>query len=56
MKRAYRLIMLLFCLLCIKLSPVFSGDWVSFNQGWKFTKGNPENVKAVNFDDHQRCG
>jgi len=29
----------------------FAGDWVTFNQGWKFTKGNPTNASAISFDD-----
>lgn len=29
----------------------FSGNWVDFNKGWKFTKGNPANASAASFDD-----
>jgi beta-galactosidase len=27
------------------------GKWLNFNEGWKFTKGSPENVQATGFND-----
>jgi len=30
---------------------VYSGNWISFNKCWKFTKGNPANANDVSFDD-----
>lgn len=29
----------------------FAADWVNFNKGWKFTKGNPANANAIDFND-----
>lgn len=50
MKNIYK-ILLATLLVCVAAPQVFSGDWMNFNKGWKFTKGNPENAEAVNFDD-----
>jgi len=50
MKKNYKIFLLTSCLISILWSPVFSGNWVNFNKGWKFTKGNPENAKEVSFD------
>jgi len=30
---------------------VHAGEWIPLNEDWKFTKGNPENAQAINFDD-----
>ena len=27
-------------------------NWINFNENWKFTKGNPANAEAVDFDDN----
>ncbi len=36
---------------CLATGYAFSGQWVNFNKGWKFVKGNPENAQSLNFDD-----
>jgi beta-galactosidase len=51
MKRLFRILMLTVVAVCITAPPAFSGSWVNFNKGWKFTKGNPENAQAVSIDD-----
>jgi len=50
MEKNIGIFILTFCVIGIISTPVFSGDWINFNKGWKFTKGNPENAKAVTFD------
>jgi beta-galactosidase len=32
---------------------VHAGEWVSMNESWKFTKGNPLGAEATDFDDSQ---
>lgn len=51
MNRTYRTLLLASMLLFFSATSAFSGDWVSFDKGWKFTKGNPDNAQSVNFDD-----
>jgi len=51
MNRLYKVIILTVLSVCITEPKVFSADWENFNKSWKFTKGNPENAKGVNFDD-----
>jgi len=51
MKRQLRFFILSALALFMTASGVFAGDWTDFNKGWKFTKGNPDNAAAVNFDD-----
>jgi beta-galactosidase len=50
MKKLFR-ILLVIVFTAITTTQVFSGNWLNFNQGWKFIKGNPQNAQAVNFDD-----
>jgi beta-galactosidase len=45
---------LLFTLLFVctaQLSHAGTRNWINFNDNWHFTKGNPENAQALNFDD-----
>ena len=51
MNRLCKVIILTVLSVCITAPEVLSADWENFNKSWKFTKGNPENAKAVNFDD-----
>jgi beta-galactosidase len=44
------LIFLLF-LSAAQLSQAGTRNWINFNDNWRFTKGNPENAQAINFDD-----
>lgn len=51
MKQLIAIILFIFILTSINVHHVFSGDWINFNKGWKFTKGHPVNANDVNFDD-----
>jgi beta-galactosidase len=51
MIRFYKVLILAILSVCLTGPEVFSGDWVNFNKMWKFTKGNPENAQAVDFND-----
>jgi beta-galactosidase len=48
MKRATLLIILSLALFSAQAQ---SRNWVTMNEDWKFTKGNPADAEAVNFDD-----
>ena len=48
MKRATLLIILSLALFSAQAQ---SRNWVNMNEDWKFTKGNPADAEAVNFDD-----
>ncbi len=41
----------LFLILTVNLQNASSRDWIQLTDNWRFTKGNPENAQAVNFDD-----
>lgn len=51
MNRTYRILFVASLLIFFSSTSAISGVWVSFNKGWKFTKGNPDNVQSVSFDD-----
>ncbi|HYQ58180.1 MAG TPA: hypothetical protein VEP89_12640, partial [Draconibacterium sp.] len=51
MKQLNKILLLVILIVSTATMSSFAGDWVNFNNGWKFTKGNPANANAVNFDD-----
>ncbi len=51
MKHLLKILLLAVIAGCLTLPQAFAGDWMNFNKGWKFTKGNPPNASAVSFDD-----
>lgn len=51
MKLLAKIVLLSFISIFAFMPNAFSEDWVKLNNDWKFTKGNPENAKSVNFDD-----
>lgn len=51
MKRLHNALLMSMLLVCITAAQAISGDWVNFNNGWKFTKGNPANAQTVSFGD-----
>lgn len=53
MRKLLGLSILVLISVCLTTTDAFSGNWVNFNNGWKFTKGNPGNASAVSFDDSQ---
>ncbi len=48
MKRTFLLVIFIFSLFLVQAQ---TRNWKNFNENWKFTKGNPENAQAANFDD-----
>lgn len=52
MKRIKSVLLLTLLFVCAaQLSKAETRNWINFNDNWHFTKGNPENAQAVNFDD-----
>ena len=52
MKRIKSVLLLTLLFVCaVQLSKAGTRNWINFNDNWHFTKGNPENAQAVNFDD-----
>jgi len=51
MNRLFRILMVATTSICLALPNAFSGNWMNFNKGWKFTKGNPEKAETLGFDD-----
>lgn len=51
MKRLNKFLLLAILTIAFTTTRALAGDWTNFNKGWKFTKGNPANANAVDFDD-----
>jgi beta-galactosidase len=51
MKKNQKVLILVLLVVFFTTTDLFSGNWNNFNNGWKFTKGNPGNAEAVGFND-----
>jgi beta-galactosidase len=51
MNRLFRILMVAAASIWLAMPNAFSGNWVNFNSGWKFTKGNPEKAETIGFND-----